>query len=249
MPIAVDDYLVFTPKSGLIFHRHHPNIKMFINFFLAACNVNSDIFFVLDSSGSVGSFDFGEVRSFVYEFANSLKIGPDDNQVGVISFSSTARVDFYLNSYSTRSSLLTAIQYIPYNGGSTNTADGLCKLIREGYTTQHGARLSSASVSRLAVVMTDGQSNEISHECSFTTLQAAAAVHSFEPSILVYAIGVTSNVNFQELNAIASKPEYVSIISSFDSSLLQGIQEQQTYELCNRGNDAYCYECGMPSPT
>ena len=54
---------------------------------------------MLDSSGSIGSRDFGEVRSFVYEFVNSIRIGPDDNQVGIISFSSTARVDFYLNSY------------------------------------------------------------------------------------------------------------------------------------------------------
>ena len=191
---------------------------------------------MLDSSGSIGEQDFGEVRSFVYEFADSLTIGPDDNQVGVISFSTIARVDFFLNSYSTRSNLLTAVENIPYDdGGSTNTADGLCKLIREGYTTQHGARLSSASVSRLAIVMTDGKSNADSVDCSFTTLQAAEAVHSFEPSLLVYAIGVTSDVDLQELNAIASKPEYALNISSFDSSLLQGIQEQQTYELCNRG--------------
>jgi len=69
-----------------------------VSFFLAACNINSDIFFVLDSSGSIGAQDFREVRSFVHEFVNSIRIGPDDNQVGVISFSDTARVDFYLNS-------------------------------------------------------------------------------------------------------------------------------------------------------
>jgi len=202
--------------------------------------VNSDIFFVLDSSGSIEVYNFDQVRSFVYEFVNSLRIGTDDNQVGVISFSDTAHVDFYLNSYSTKAGLLTAIQNIPYVSGSTNTAGGLCKLIREGYTTQHGARLSSASVSRLAVVMTDGMSNTVASECLFVnTFQAAEAVDMFEPSILVYAIGVTSSVDFQELQAIASKPEYVSTISSFNSILLKSIQEQQTYELCNRGMSKY----------
>ena len=195
---------------------------------------------MLDSSGSIGAHDFREVRSFVHEFVNSIRIGPDDNQVGAISFSNTAHVDFYLNSYSTKAGLLTAIQNIPYYGGSTNTAAGLCKLIREGYTTQHGARLSSASVSRLAVIMTDRRSNTVASECLFvSTFQAAEAVHRFEPSILVYAIGVTSSVAFHELHAIASRPEYVSTISSFDSILLKSIQEQQTYELCNRGMSKY----------
>lgn len=205
-------------------------------FFVTACKINSDIFFVLDTSGSVGSSDFQEVKGFVSDFVTGLKIGPNDTQVGVILFGRTGTVEFYLNSHSTNASLLTAIQNIAYRGGSTNTPDGLCKLIREGYTIQHGARLSSASVLRLAVVMTDGRSNEGSVDCSFVNvLQAARAVHSFEPSILVYAIGVTNNIDFQELNAIATGPQYVSNIIAFDHTLLQALVEDQTYDLCNKG--------------
>ena len=198
--------------------------------FCLACSINSDIIFVLDSSGSIGSSNFVQVREFVLKSVAGLKIGPNDNQVGVILFSYSASVEFYLNSYSNSTELLTAIRNIMFTDGGTNTADGLYTLINEGYTTQRGARLSSASVSRLAIVMTDGRSSSFRR-----TIQAAKAVHSFEPSIFVFAIGVTNNINFQELNAIASQPEYVSTISSFNSNDLQGIQEQQTYELCYRG--------------
>ena len=191
---------------------------------------------MLDTSGSIGAADFESVKNFTIDFVNTLKIGPNDTQVGVILFGYTATVEFYLNSYSTKETLLDAMQSITYRGGDTNTVDGLCKLVSEGYTTQHGARLSSASVFRLAVVMTDGRSNEVLSNCSFqSTLEAAEAVHKFEPSILVYAIGVTNNVNFQELAAIATRPEYISNISSFDSHLLQEIQQQQTYDLCYEG--------------
>ena len=84
--------------------------------------------------------------------------------------------------------------------------------------------------------MTDGKSNDVSSNCSFqSTLEAAEAVHRFEPSILVYVIGVTDNVDSQELEAIATRPEYVSHINSFNSALLREIQEQQTYDLCYEG--------------
>ena len=121
-----------------------------------------------------------------------------------------------------------AVQNMDYPGGGTNTADGLYKLIQEGYTVNHGARLSSDSILRLAVVITDGESNDYQR-----TLEAAAAVHRFTPPIIVYAVGVTGNINFEELKAIASNQNFVSTISSFDS--LKDIQEQQTYDLCNRG--------------
>ena len=191
---------------------------------------------MLDSSGSIGTDNFESIKQFTIDFVNSLTIGPNDTQVGLILFGSTAHVEFYLNSYSTKESILDAIQNLIYREGYTNTADGLCKLVSEGYTTQNGARLSSASVFRLAIVMTDGRSNEVSSDCFFqSTFEAAEAVHKFEPSILVYVIGVTDNVDFQELAAIATRPEYISSISSFNSHLLQEIQEQQTYDLCYEG--------------
>ena len=206
----------------------------------AECAVNSDIFFILDASGSVGINNFNNViKTFVSDFVSNLEIGPNDNQVGIIVFSDIARVEFYLNSYSTKAEVQTAIQNIQYDGGSTNTADGLCKLIQEGYTVNRGARLSSSgSVYRLAIVLTDGMSNERTFGCQFgtSTPEVAAAVHNFKPSIIVFAIGVTDSINFAELSTIASNPAFVSTANSFDISELQEIQEQLTYELCNRGN-------------
>ena len=193
---------------------------------------------MLDASGSVEEDNFNfVVKKFVLDFVNDIKVGPNDTQVGVIVFSDTARVELFLNSYATKDGVQTAVQNIQYLSGSTNTADALCKLIQEGYTVNHGARLSSDSVSRLAIVITDGMSNTDSNGCLFgtNTVEVAAAVHSFEPSIIVYAVGVTDSIAYGELKTIASNPAFVSTASSFNFLELQGIQEQQTYELCNRG--------------
>ena len=185
---------------------------------------------MLDSSGSIGSSNFETVRTFVLDFVGGLTIGPNDNQVGVIVFSSSASVVFNLNTYSSKFAVLNAISNIAYIGGGTATHIALQLLISQGFTTGGGARLSDGGVSRLAVVLTDGVSNSAAQ-----TISAASAVHSFEPSINVYAIGVGSNLNQAELNAIASQPSYLSLVSSFDISLLENLQQQQSYELCNRG--------------
>ena len=206
-------------------------IVQLLNFPLTTeCNVNSDIVFVLDSSGSIGSSNFETVRTFVLDFVEGLTIGPNDNQVGVIVFSSSASVVFKLNTYSSKNGVLNAISNIAYTSGGTATHIALQLLISQGFTTGGGARLSDGGVSRLAVVLTDGVSNSAN-----LTITAASTVHSFKPSINVYAIGVGSNLNQDELNAIASQPSYVSLIYSFELSLLENLQQQQSYELCYRG--------------
>ena len=190
---------------------------------------------MLDGSGSIGSSNFEQVRQFEREFVNNLIIGPKDNQVGTIVFSNVGSIAFYLNSYSNKNDVVSAIQTIPYPGDSTNTPDGLCQMVRHGFKEVNGARPTSAAVFRVAIVMTDGKSNEESSECQWNTLQAAEAVHALNPPVLVYVIGVTGNVNQQELEAIATSPDYITHLTSFDKDILQEVQEEHIDEVCKTG--------------
>ena len=204
--------------------------------YCTGCKINADIFFVLDGSGSIGSSSFDQVRQFEKDFVKTLIIGPQDNQIGTIVFSSVGSVIFYLNSYNYTNDILNAIQTIPYPGGSTNTPDGLCQMVRHGFTEENGARPTSAAVMRIAIVMTDGQSNEQSSDCQWDTLQAAEAVHGLTPPVLVYAIGVTSNINRQELEAIATTLDDITYLSSFNKDILQEAQEEHFDEVCKKGS-------------
>ena len=203
--------------------------------------MNLDIFFVLDGSDSIGSTDFSQVRQFEHDFVEQLRVGPQDNQVGTIVFSTASEVVFYLNTYDNSNDVLNQILAIPYPGGSTNTADGLCKLVRYGFADGNGARPASGAVFRIAIVMTDGKSNQESSECQWNTLQAAEAVHKLDPPVLVYVIGVTDSVNVNELNAIASShasdpdSKFVTYIDSFDPHDIQEVQESHADEVCKRG--------------
>ena len=216
-------------------HIHVCIVASAKKFFYLGCKVNTDLFFILDGSGSIGDTNFDEVRRFEHDFVNDLDIGPGDNQVGTIVFSTTANVDFYLNMYQNKTDLLAAINNIPYPGGSTNTPDGICKLIRYGFTEQNGSRPASGATFRVAVVMTDGKSNENSAECGWNTSRAAEELHKQIPPILVYVIGVTNSINQNELNDIATGPEYITYLNSFNKNLLQEAQEEHIYEVCKTG--------------
>ena len=96
---------------------------------LTGCNVNAlELFFVTDESGSVGYSNYQIMKSFVHDIVNAFDIGPDDVQVGLMSYSSPYTFQFYLNTYSSKGPVLTAISSLAYgggNGGGTDTAGAL----------------------------------------------------------------------------------------------------------------------------
>ena len=207
----------------------------------AGCRVNSDIFFLLDGSGSIDHDSAQNMRSFVKMFVNSLAIGPNDNQVGMIIFGKNAKIVFNLDKYDNATDIVQAIDnYRHPRPDYTNTADGLCKLIR-GFSEKNGARVASTSVFRFAIVLTDGKSNQDSSRCNnWTTSQAAHAVHSLDPPVLVYAIGVTGSDNMEELETIASSPNGAKQIDSLSLNILQDVGEEFIGKICTQG--LWCIE-------
>ena len=206
------------------------------------CDMNADVFFLLDVSGSVGGEHFETVKNFTKDFVRRVKIGPNDTQVGVITFSDYATLHFYLNEYQEKKELLEAIDDLPYEKGSTNTAEAICMLIQDGFNEMNGARPPSGTVFRVVVVVTDGISNRNSTiaKCkNWNTMQAAQALHKANQSVLVYVVGVTDNVDDNELKAIASSEDHVEHLDNFNIELFQETKEERTYEMCEKGMHNY----------
>ena len=91
--------------------------------------------FVLDSSGSVGRGYFYDVLNFTYNIVDDLDIDNGNYRVGVVTFSDSARLEFYLDRYSNKVDLEKAISRINYVYGSTHTADAL-RMTREEVLSQ-----------------------------------------------------------------------------------------------------------------
>ena len=136
-------------------------------------------------------------------------------RIGVLGFSSTADIVIPLNQYNTTSALLQAINNIPYPAGGTNTVAAL-QLLPNAFST--GGRTSPQGVPKMAIVITDGQSNDPG-----ATKNAAAILHSSYSSITIFAVGVGTGIMYDELVAIASDSSKVSDLSSFSVSQLQDL--------------------------
>ena len=201
----------------------------------AECKVPTDVMFVLDSSGSIRAGNFIKVKEYVHNYTVSLLSGGADSRVGVIQYSSSARVDIDLDflTNNTQESLLEEIRNLTYLSSSTNTPEGLCLLKFRPWR-------QDVSVVRIAIVLTDGRSNQPSISCTSpdgdggTVNSTAQEIHSFEPPIIVFSVGVANYVE-AELNAIATSPYLVDRLESFDNRLLLQNQQSGAYFICFRG--------------
>ena len=182
-----------------------------------------DVVFVIDTSGSIGFSNFQLIREFTANITTELISSSPNSAVGVILFASSAYVHFNLRTYTTLNALLSAIYNLPYSSGGTDTDEALRLLLT---TAQNGVLGLRNDSSKVAIVITDGHSSN-----HYATLSAAAALHASN-IFDVYAVGV-GGADRNELEAIASSPEFVFFTSSFDNTGLQQLLDKLLQQLCN----------------
>ncbi|XP_069134272.1 collagen alpha-3(VI) chain-like [Argopecten irradians] len=177
------------------------------------CNTyKADIVIVSDASTSISEEDFVVQKQFIASLVDKYNIGPNGVQIGMVSFSTNAHVDFSLNSYHLEKDLKTAIAQVPYLSGDTSTDDALDLMTRQSFTTEAGAR---AGLPKLAIVITDGSPQRQSR-----TVQMANKAKA--QGITIFAIGIGSKVNMDHLKAIASTPaEYYTFMVDDFASLVE----------------------------
>ena len=183
-----------------------------------------DLVFILDSSGSVGSDDFQSMLRSIETIVSSetLRIGPDDTRVAIIRFSTDANLLFNLSRYSDLDSLIQGISEVNFIGGGTNTQSAL-RLLRESAANGDLGLRDSTSAVPIAIVITDGRSG--------LPAQEAELLHT-STNFDVFAVGVGSNIDVQELMLIAGSDGFVIQIDSFGPSDFQRFEKQIEIRTC-----------------
>ena len=175
-------------------------------------------------SSSITFSTFQKARNFTSQFVRNMPIGPNATQVGIIAYGNEARLEIDLNTYKNKEDLLHGIDNIPFNTyrQASNAADALCKLVRHGFTRDGGARDSSATVYRVAILLADGGSNLDSQECNWDVSEAVKEVYKLSPEVLMYVIDM-SNDGEENLRGIASDQSYY--INNLDTALQRVIED------------------------
>ena len=117
----------------------------------------TDIIFVVDESGSIGSSNFNLVKSFLSRLVCRLDIDSGNTRVGLVTYASNVGSGFNLSDYNTVAPMQSAISRLTYSTGGTNTSGALAYVRTTMLTAAAGDR---SNVPNVVVVLTDGQSND-----------------------------------------------------------------------------------------
>ena len=192
-----------------------------------------DIVFVIDTSYNIGFYQFQKMREFVNNITINLKLNSPESSVAVILFDYNARIYFDLEAHTSLSTLSPAINPgLPYYYGyGRDTAAALRLLLSSAENGSLGIRNETSNI---AIVITGGQSSS-----QFSTQSAAAALHAAN-MFDVYAIGYDS-ADINELNTIASDPNFVYFTDFYDRFDIEELQINVTNQLCSCKNYDFIY--------
>ena len=114
--------------------------------------------FLLDESSSIYGPDFQVQLGFVNDVISAFDVRAGQTHVGVETFSNNARVHFNMGDITSPEALRKAVNSITQRRGETGTALALQRMREEMFSPAYARTLSD--VPRVAIVITDGESDE-----------------------------------------------------------------------------------------
>ncbi|KAK7129319.1 hypothetical protein R3I94_017506 [Phoxinus phoxinus] len=154
-----------------------------------------DVLFLLDSSGSVSSYEFSRMVDFLAELLLPFSLGADQVRVGLLQVGTDPHLEFGFDAYSSQQGLQAALERTKQLKGDTNTVDALLvardQVLKQG--VPGGAR---PDLPRVLVWLTDGVDPGEVRE-PMTRLR--------EEGVAVLVVS-TGHGNYQVLREVASPP-------------------------------------------
>lgn len=160
-----------------------------------------DLAFVVDGSGSIQQNGFDLSRQFVSEVLDRFTVSSSDTRIGIVQFSSSAQAEVTFSGGESAAFVHNALDSMNWMNGGTQTSNGIL------YTKDNLFINARPDAAKVMIVLTDGASGDNS--------QVGANLARAE-GITMMSVGVGSGIQFNELQSIADKPEYVFTMNSFD---------------------------------
>ncbi|KTG06412.1 hypothetical protein cypCar_00047505 [Cyprinus carpio] len=119
------------------------------------CETPADIVILVDGSYSIGLANFQIVKSFLGMFIRSFTVGSNQTRIGLVQYSGDPRIEWHLNTHSTKEAVINAVVNIPYRGGSTRTGLALTYILENSFRAESGSRPNTP---KIGILITDGKS-------------------------------------------------------------------------------------------
>uniref|UniRef100_A0A4W5PW64 Collagen type XIV alpha 1 chain n=1 Tax=Hucho hucho TaxID=62062 RepID=A0A4W5PW64_9TELE len=181
----------------------------------------ADIVILVDGSWSIGRINFRLVRMFLENLVSAFHVEFDKTRIGLAQYSGDPRIEWHLNTFTTKEAVIDAVKNLPYKGGNTLTGLALTYILENSYKPESGSRVG---VPKIGILITDGKSQD--------DVQPPARSLR-EAGIELFAIGV-KNADEKELKAIGSPPEETHVYNVADFTVMSSIVEGLTRTVCDR---------------
>nr|XP_034985428.1 collagen alpha-6(VI) chain [Zootoca vivipara] len=190
-----------------------------------------DIVFVIDGSGSIDPKEYDIMKDFMIALVKKSDVSQDRVQFGAVKYSAEPETFFFLNTYSTKSEIIEAIQNDKPIGTTTYTAKALRH--SEGlFSEEHGSR-KRRSVPQVLIVITDGDSHDAAE---LDEVSRKLRAHG----IVIYAIGIERAKPGELLTMAGSEDKYF-YVNSFEG--LKHLYPKLSDNICSVSKP----ECGIPA--
>lgn len=172
-----------------------------------------DVVFLLDGSDGTRNY-FPAMLDFTQSIVERLNVSEGKDHVSVVQFSSDPVVQFYLNTYSSKESILNTIRHLRHKGGRPLNTGMALRYVRDNiFSTSSGSR-HLQGVPQILILLSGGK--------SFDNVDMPASSLK-ELGVLIFAVGaVGSDIN--ELQKISNEPS--STLSVKDFTYLPNVQGQ-----------------------
>uniref|UniRef100_A0A8B9DRW6 von Willebrand factor A domain containing 2 n=1 Tax=Anser cygnoides TaxID=8845 RepID=A0A8B9DRW6_ANSCY len=176
-----------------------------------------DLVFAVDASAGVGLENFLQLRDFVKSSSSHFSINRDVTQIALVAYGSKAHTVFALDTHTSNSALLQAVDQAPFLGDVPSAGSALRHIYGDVMTVQKGAR---PGVNKVVVVLTNGGGTEGA---------AAPAQQLRDNGVLVFVV-VIGDARRDALLRVAGSPTYLVPISSYEA--LRHYQDLITERIC-----------------
>ncbi|XP_035673528.1 collagen alpha-1(XXII) chain-like [Branchiostoma floridae] len=196
-----------------------------------------DLVLLLDMSGSIGSTDFTSLKTYVAELLSY--ICPENemgtfHRVAVVTFSSSVVLNFNFHEATSLGQIQASIHSLPYEGGSTRTADAINFVRTQVFQT--GNYRDEPDVDLEVLLITDGHPNGAGNSPQDVELAAEALGERANIFALGYGSAYSSASDFDHLKNLVTAPWYKHIfnlehVSDFET-MLDTLANRPSHMVC-----------------
>uniref|UniRef100_A0A8C6WUD5 Collagen type XIV alpha 1 chain n=1 Tax=Neogobius melanostomus TaxID=47308 RepID=A0A8C6WUD5_9GOBI len=193
----------------------------FLDQFVCRTEAIADIIILVDGSWSIGRLNFRLVRMFLENLVHAFDVQFDKTRIGLAQYSGDPRIEWHLNTFTTKEAVLDAVKNLPYKGGNTLTGLALTYILENCFKPESGSRVG---VPKIGILITDGKSQD-------DVVPPAESLR--DAGVELFAIGV-KNADETELRSIASEPDDTHVYNVADFNVMSSIVAGLTKTVCEQ---------------